>query len=349
MRCKERKRPDAGWPRAISWGLVLPGLLLPALARDPRDSRQSAPLQQTLAIVQDCMASTPAPWPDTWQREYLDAIRQALNNDANQADYAPRIEVFRRGFARYWAKSPVAGLTQTEFDLRKAEIRWYCETLRAEEPASPSEKVVLKAQLRDLCDYAAQYLNGRFPFLKPECVEEAKKAALAEFEQEVESPLLPIFRRPLSEDQLRATKARWARLYRRWHFIWRGVRYGGRGGGDLSDPGNLTSHSHYRFARRCLTYLPRTLWPTVPKPPGYVLEVITKLNAEKAERARLTRKGVHAEREVAMRCSNQIEQVEEWSFVFTALLETASTDHGQACSLANSREGGDAYDLKKQP
>jgi hypothetical protein len=295
------------------------------------------------------MARSPAPWPDTWQREYLATIREALSSDPNRPDYPARIEVFRRGFTRYWAQAQGSGLTQVEYDLRKAEMRWYCETLMAEGPASASEKAVLKGQLRDLCDYAAEYLKGRFPFLTPECVEEARRTALAEFDQEVNSPLLPIFRRPFSEDQLRAIKANWARLYRRWHFIWRDIRYGGGGQGDLSDPGDLATHSYYRFARRCLTYLPRTFWPTSAKPPGYVVDVTRKLNAEKAERGRINRQGADAERELAMRSSNQVEQVEEWSFVFTALLETANRSEGQGPSPANSLEGGDAYDLKKKP
>jgi hypothetical protein len=50
-----------------------------------------------------------------------------------------------------------------------------------------------------------------------------------------------------------------------------------------------------------------------------------------------------------MRCSNQIEQVEEWSFVFTALLETANAGNAQDACARGSPEGGDAYDLKKQP
>jgi hypothetical protein len=276
-------------------------------------------------------------------------IREALSNDPNQPDYQARIGVFRRGFTRYWGKSQGSELTQPEYELRKAEMRWYCETLMAEGPASASEKAVLKVQLRDLCDYAAEYLKGRFPFLTPGCVEEAKKAALADFDQEVDSPLLPIFRRPFSEDQLRAIKANWGRVYRRWHFIWRDVRYAGGGQGDLSDPRDLASHPHYRFVKRCLLYLPRTIWPTGAKPPGYVVDVIRELNAEKAERGRMNRQGADAERELAMRSSNQIEQVEEWSFVFTALLETANAGNGQGPSPANSLEGGDAYDLKKQP
>jgi len=349
MRCKERQRADTGWPAGISWGLVLLALLSAALAGEPAESTGPEPLEQALAAVQDCMTRSPAPWPDAWQREYLDTVRKALGSDPNLPGYRAKIEVFRRGFTRYWAQGQGSRLTQLEYDLRKAEIHWYCETLMSQELASASDGAVLKGQLRDLCDYAAQYLKGRFPFLTPEYVDEAKKVAVAEFDEEVDSPLLPIFRRPLSDAQVRAVKANWGRLYRRWHFIWREVRYEGPWQGDLPDPRDPPSHPHYLFVKRCLLYLPRTIWPTVEKPPEYLVYVIRKLDAEKAERGRVNRQGMEAERELAMRSSNQVEQVEEWSFVFTALLETANAGNGQGRSLANSPKGGDAYDLNEQP
>lgn len=340
MRWKERQRADSGWPSGVSWGLMLLALLSSALADELAESAGPGPLEQTLAAVQDCMARSPAPWPDAWQGEYLDTVRKALASDPNLPDYRAKIEVFRRGFTRYWAQGQGSGLTQLEYDLRKAETRWYCETLMSQDLPSASERAILKAQLRDLCDYAGQYLKGRFPFLTPRCVEEAEKSVLTEFDQEVDSPLLPIFRKPLSDAQVRAIKANWGRLYRRWHFIWREVRYEGAGQGGLSDPRDPPSHPHYRLVKRCLLYLPRTIWPTLEKPPGYVIDVIRKLNAEKAERGRINRQGAEAERELAMRSSNQVEQVEEWSFVFTALLETANAGNGQGalpCEFSERR------------
>jgi hypothetical protein len=310
---------------------------------------EADPIEQALATVRDAMAHSPVPWADARQQEYQDTIRAALATGASRPDCPAKIELFQRGFARYWAEFPRSALTQAEFDVRKAEARWYCETFMAERLASAPEKTLLKAQLRELCDYAGEYLKGRFPFLTAQCVEEAKKGALAEFDEQVDSPWLPIFRRPLSDEQLRAVRAGWAHLHRRWHFIWREVRYGVGRPGDLSDLRDLSSHPHYRFARQCLAYLPGTFWSTGAKPPRYVVDAIRRLNAEKAERARIGRQGADAERELAMRCSNQIEQVEEWSFVFTALLETANAGNAEDACARDSPEGGDAYDLKKRP
>jgi hypothetical protein len=50
-----------------------------------------------------------------------------------------------------------------------------------------------------------------------------------------------------------------------------------------------------------------------------------------------------------MRFSNQVEQVEQWSFILTALLETATLDQNRGTSSANPPKGGDPYGLTKHP
>lgn len=97
--------------------------------------------------------------------------------------------------------------------------------------------------------------------------------------------------------------------------------------------------------KRCLGYLPRMLWHTVGKPPGYVLKAIKDLNTEKEARACVNRRAGVAERDLALRFSNQVEQVEQWSFVFTCLLETAMLAGPGSSSSGDGLEGGDAYGL----
>jgi len=307
------------------------------------------PVADVLSMIERSVADPRVGWPAEWQREYLDVIRQALSDGHDKPDYMAPIQILRRGFPRYWSKSKLSGLTQAEYEMRKGEIRWYCQTLISEEPPSLSERVLLKAQFSDLCDYAAEYLMARFPFLTPERVQEGKRVALREFDDELEAPLVPIFRRPFSKDQLQATRANWARLYMRWFFTWRYVRYGADDPDAPSDPADIPNHPHYRFVKRCLSYLPRTIWPTLGKPPEYVLDAIRKLNAERAARVRVNRQAGERERNLAMRFSNQVEQVEQWSFILTALVETGILDENRGPSSPNPLKGGDAYGLTKQP
>jgi len=332
--------------------ILVPLVLLLASSRaalPDASPRGTDPVVEVLSMIERSVADPRIGWVGEWQREYVDTIRQALGEDHSRPDCAARIEILRRGFPQYWSKCKLSGLTQAEYEMRKAEIRWYCETLVAEEPASVSEKALLKAQFADLCDYAAEYLVARFPFLTPERVQEGKRAALREYEDELQVPLIPIFRRPFSKDQLQAIKANWGRLYMRWFFTWRYVRYGAEDPDGPSGPTDVPNHPHYRFVKRCLSYLPRTIWPTLGKPPEYVLDAITKLNAERAERVRVNRQAGESERNLAMRFSNQVEQVEQWSFILTALLETGILDENRGPSSANLQKGGDAYELRKQP
>ena len=317
------------WIGSLAVAVAATGAMPPA---DPAETTQA------LAIVQECLAHCPDPWPQQWQRQYLDTVDRALRGDCNRPDYAAKIDVFQRGFTRYWGQSRFSGLSQAEFDLRKAEIRWYCQTLIAGKLAPPGETAVLRAQYHDVCDYATAYLRARFPFLKSKCVEAGKSSALHEIDNDLETPLIPIFRRTFSDDQLRTIKANWARLYMRWFFNWRRVRYAEDGPVGPPDPTNLADHPHTVFVKRCLSYLPRTIWPTMDKPPAYVLDAARKLNREKDERLRVNRETAATERNLAMRFRNQIEQVEQWSFILTALLETATPGEGVSPSSGAERK-----------
>jgi len=158
--------------------------LLPALVGGkigPSGVKQSGPVADVLSMVERSVSDLGVGWTGERQREYLDTIRRALSNDHDSPDYPARIEIFRRGFQLLWSRRDVSDLSQAQYDVYKAEIRWFCETLMADEPVPVSERALLKAQIRDLCDYATEHLRAQFPFLTPACVQEGKAGALAEF------------------------------------------------------------------------------------------------------------------------------------------------------------------------
>jgi len=160
---------------------------------------------------------------------------------------------------------------------------------------------------------------------------------------------VPIYRRPFSQEQMKAIKANWARLYRRWDSFWRHIRDHGVDREDLPDPKDLTNHPQCTFVERCLSYMHQAIWPAFGKPPEYVVDAARKLSEEKAEKTRAHRKAGKAEINLSIRFLNQVEQVEQWSFVFTALLETAVPGDERDPSSADPRKGGGAYGLTKQP
>ena len=102
MRCKDSQRVDSGWESGISWGLILLALLSATLAAKEMDSAGPGAFEKALGAVQDCMARSPAPWPDAWQREYLDTIRRAATPHPDGVQYAERLAILSRGFRDYW-------------------------------------------------------------------------------------------------------------------------------------------------------------------------------------------------------------------------------------------------------
>ena len=38
---------------------------------------------QTIEVIRECMAQTPAPWSEEWKKEYLENIRRAIELRAN--------------------------------------------------------------------------------------------------------------------------------------------------------------------------------------------------------------------------------------------------------------------------
>jgi len=89
-------------PFASRQGFSIIVILLVGLIGKALGSAASGPLEQALAPVQDCMARSPAPWPDAWQREYLDTIRRAAAARPDGAQYAERLTILSRGFRDYW-------------------------------------------------------------------------------------------------------------------------------------------------------------------------------------------------------------------------------------------------------
>jgi len=75
---------------------VLIAALLPAISVGFTNSAEPAPVEQTLGAIRDCMARSPAPWPDTWQQEYVETIRHAITSHQDTPQYAVRrsIELF---------------------------------------------------------------------------------------------------------------------------------------------------------------------------------------------------------------------------------------------------------------
>lgn len=327
--------------------VVLRSIVIPLLLSSVTD--EANPVADVLSMIERSVTDPCVGWTGEWQRDYMDTIRQALKNDHDKSNYTDRIEILRRGFPAFWSRRQPSKLSPAEYNMFKTEIRWFCETLISEDFTTASDKDLIKSQYCDLCGYATEHLRAQFPFLATVYVERTKTAALQEFYYDIENPLVLIFRKPFSHEQMMAIKANWAFSYKRWDSFWSNIRYQNVDREDLSDSNDITNHLHYKFVKRCLSYLPQAIWPVLGKPPKYVLDAAMKLRKEKAEKKHTYIMADKTEINLAMRFSNQIEQVEQWSFVFTALLETDMLSDDHYPSSASPQKGGDTDGLTKLP
>ena len=182
--------------------------LLPAIVGKAIGSAESSLAAQTLESIRGWMVRSPAPWPDNWQREYLDTIRSAIASHQDAPQYALRLEILHEGFQPYWdalKKSKDRSL----FEVHRAQIRWYAEHLMAAELPCDEERQKLRDQYKDLWSYAASSLLTQFPFLDPNIVHTAKADDLGECYRKIEAPLLPIFLRAFSQAQVERIKQCW--------------------------------------------------------------------------------------------------------------------------------------------
>ena len=293
---------------AVSFGIV----------GKARISAEPAQSEQILAAIRTCMAGSPAPWPDAWQSEYVDTIRQAIASDHNSPPYAMRLEILSKGFRSYWE-----GLKKDQdrplFEVQQAQIRWYAEHLMAAELPGQDEKQRLRDQYKDLWDRAASSLLTQFPFLDPNTVQRAKAAHLSECYRKIESPLLPIFQRTFSATQVDRIKQRWHDLRYARVDLWRQLGGGSTTSSENRDPQPFDSQHQYLLTQRSLAQLQAQIWAIVAPPPDYYRKALG--NHMDAQRRRLQARSQARSQERRLEQERQVLQTEHLSFLLAALLE----------------------------
>jgi hypothetical protein len=304
-------------------------------------------INNALLIAEKSINDPCAVWSSAWKHEYLDTLKTAMSKEPNEFDYDKKIKIFIDTFPEYIENYKKSKFTQVEFDMCKAEVQWYCETLLADELPSATEKELLKSQIQTICDYASEHLKGQFPFLTETYIQEGKKAAILELNHQLENSLIPFFRRPFSQDQIKVIQANWASLYKRWYSIWRDIRFSSWDNEEILNSNDIAKNPQTQFVQKCMSFLPVAIWPTVQKPPKYFLEALNKLNVEKNIEIDKNRQLEKIGREITTKYKNQVEQIEQWSFIFSALLETSILNENKNSLSSSPEKEGDAYELKR--
>ncbi len=275
-------------------------------------------LAQALATVRDEMNKSPAPWPQAWQEEYVQTIRQVGVAHQDSPGYAARLDILRNGFAPYWEAVPKND-QRSLFEVRQAEIRWYVQNLMAAELPSTSSRQKLREQYRGIVEHATDGLLAQFPFLDPNQVRLAQADHLRKCYRLIESPLLPTFLSPFTQAQVDQLKERWTNLRYARVDVWRQLGGGSETRAKRAQVPSGDAHPDYLLTERSLDQLRGQIWSLIPAPPDYYSDAVSKERAALKQRVQ-SQAEAHAQE---MRLGVAVWQTEYLSFLLTVLLEIA--------------------------
>lgn len=232
------------------------------------NSKNFDPVEQTIEAVQECMESGPVPWLDEWKQEYIEAIRKEVDLHRDVKHFDLRLEILRKGFMPYW-QSFKKNNKRSLFEVHCARIRWYTENLMGSEFPTKEERQKLRDQYTEIWNYAAKSLLVQFPFLDPNAVDHAKANDLSKCYRKIEAPLMPVYLKPMSEEQIDQIKQHWDNLrYNRVDML-------RRLSGNYTTPANnsdVPSHNanhDYELTKESLSQLLGLVWMVVPQRPDY--------------------------------------------------------------------------------
>jgi len=334
--------------------ILLIAALLAAILAGKMDSAESALIEQTLEAIRNCMSRSPAPWPDEWKRKYLETIRSAVESHHDAPHYAVRLEILRKGFQSCWE-----GLTKTKdrplFEVYRCRMRWYVEHLMGTEFPSEDERWKLRDQFTDIWDHAASSLLEQFPFLDPNAVQAAKAEDLSLCYRKLDAPLMPVYLRPMSEEQVGRIKQRWDKLrYARVDLL-------RRLSGDSTMPSesryaqSSNAERDYQLAKESLSQLLGLVWMVVPQRPDYYLAAMENQTRALKRRVKVKRQAWSDQQRLQKTRSRQLLQTEHIGFLLAALLETPQCLEGVPSVITQEQnpleqqdktaKGGGAYEV----
>lgn len=295
--------------------------LLPTAFAGKLDSSCPALIEQTLETIQKCMAQSPAPWPDEWKNEYIDTIRSAIELHRDTPHYDERLEILRKGFGPYW-ESFEKTQERSLFDVHRARIRWYVEHLMGTEFPTEDDKQKLRDQFTDIWNYATNSLLAQFPFLDPNTVQAAKADDVSICYRKIEAPLMPVYLRPMSEEQVDQIKRRWDDLRYARVNLWRRLDSKQTRSSENGNAPSPKAERSYDLTKESMSQLLGLVWVVVPQRPDYYLKAMENQIRATKQRVQMKRQAQSDQQRLEKERSRQLLQAEHISFLLAALLET---------------------------
>lgn len=335
---------------------VLIVTIFPCIMFGVAGSEKSDLAEQSLKAIEDCIERSPIPWPDDWKNEYIETIHKTIELNPVTSHFAERLEILVKGFMPYWD-----GLKKTKdkslFEVHRVQIRWYAEHLMSTELPSEDERLKLRNQYKELWDYATDSLLKQFPFLDPDTVENATKDDLSKCYSKINTPLMPVYLRPMSNEQVRQIKHRWDKLRYIRVDLWRRLDDSSTTPSDNYNSQSSNAERDHVLTQKSMSQLLGQVWAVASQSPDYYLIALKNRSRTIQDRLKSKHQAWNNEDRLEKEHSRQLFQTEHISFLFVALLETpkhlnksASVDTKDQTSSEHqdeSSKGGGAYAVDK--
>jgi hypothetical protein len=311
-------------------------------------------VEQTIDAIKECMESEPFPWPEEWKKEYLETIRSVVESHRDILQFSLRLEVLHKGFQTCW-DDLTKNKERSLFEVYQTRMRWYTEHLMGSEFPTDRERQKLRDQYTGIWNYAADSLLEQFPFLDPNTVQKAKADDLSKCYRKIDAPLMPIYLRPMSSEQVRQIKQRWDKVrYIRVDLL-RRLGNGSKMPLENSDPLSSSKECDYELTKESLSQLLGLVWTIVPERPEYYLNALENRNKALKHRIQSKRMARSDQRRMQKERSRQLLQTEHISFMLSALLETQLCFEGNRSIIekkqisleqrTKSSKGGGVYEI----
>jgi hypothetical protein len=277
--------------------------------------------KRVVLAIEACMGDLGCPWSDQLRREYIQAVWQARKDYQEVPGLRERMRILEKGFPRYWryAAKPA---DPCELEVFKAEFRWYVQDLMTRPLLYEEDKPQIASQCRGLLMHAKRSIEGQFTSLDPNLVDAAMARQMAECEAMIEAPMLPVLWRPLTAEEILSIKGNWDRSYDRRSAVWSIYNFTAVSDTETKGSANSAEYPQRRFTRHCMAMLVREIWNACTKAPDYIQVLRLQRQREIAEKERAALQVRLGERKLLGGRIYQLEQAEQWSFVFASLLST---------------------------
>jgi hypothetical protein len=181
------------------------------------------------------------------------------------------LEILTKGFKPYWQSFKKTS-DRSLFEVHRAQIRWYIENLMNTQFPTEGERKKLRNQYTDIWNYAADSLLKQFSFLDPDVVMKTKVEHLSECYCKIESPLMPVYLKPMSEEQVEQIKQRWDKMCYARVDLWRKLDGNSAMPDRNSDTPSQNAKRDYRLTKESLSQLLGLVRMIVPQRESWLAE-----------------------------------------------------------------------------